>query len=444
MNTEAELSSSTIAKGSSQQRNTRLILIAIVFVGLILRFGIAIHQGLSTPPRPGSDASEYDCYAWNLAQGHGYIGISPDVVGPDGKLLIHPTAYRVPGTSLYWSLLFRIFGHRYTPIRISTCLFETLIILLVYGIGRRCFGNTIALCAAAIYSIMPTAILWAGTLGSEAQYAFLFSSFVLLCLIFAERRTWSWAIAAGVVLGFAILTRGNGVMMTPLVLVWSVWQFRKTPRVMIRGIAIVFVAVAVILPWTIRNYAVFHALIPFETGEGDVALGCFNRVIANDPYWAGYWVYPTEALPEYTKLLTAPNDEVVRDRLQKQLAVQWILKNPGKLPSMELARFRRSFTPFLNKNDPKLFRVAMAVSWTPILIPFALGFFPTLVYFLKRSSPGWLLHLGVLHFMMTCQIFYGTSRFRYPTEGLCIILACATVAWCIQQGGNRLRSSRHQ
>jgi hypothetical protein len=69
------------------------------------------------------------------------------------------------------------------------------------------------------------------------------------------------------------------------------------------------------------------------------------------------------------------------------------------------------------------------VSWGPVLILLLLGFFPSARYFWRTNQPGWILHLGILHFVVTALVFWGASRFRYPVEGLCIILASATLVW---------------
>jgi 4-amino-4-deoxy-L-arabinose transferase-like glycosyltransferase len=426
------LSSNSIMSRTLCGLHLRLLL-AILVVGLASRVAITIHGGWAAPPVPGSDASEYDGYAWNLVQGHGFSGISPDVKGPDGKSLEHLTAYRVPATSVAWAGLYEPFGHRYGVVRIFQCVLDTLTILLLYGIGRKCFSDTVALLAAAIYAVWPTALQYSSQLGSEPLYTFLFCSFLWLALRFADHATWLRAIAAGILLGLAMLTRGNAVLMVALLVPWSVWQFRKTPRLIVRGLAISLVAVAVLAPWTLRNYCVFHTLIPFETGGGDVALGSYNRIVASDPLYYGYWVYPTSELPEYRAQIIAPNNEVVRDHVEKQLAMQWTRNHPEKWWYLVESRFRRSWTPFLQPKSPRLFRVGMLVSWSPILILLALGFFPSAIYFLRTGNPGWIIHLGVLHFVFTALIFWGSSRFRYPVEGLCILIASATLVWICQR-----------
>jgi 4-amino-4-deoxy-L-arabinose transferase-like glycosyltransferase len=444
MNYGNRIHSNNDAGGSKLPWWRSRVLLALIAVGLTARVAVAIHAGLATPPVPGSDGSEYDSYAWNLAQGRGLSGISPDVTKPDGQLLEHPTAYRAPATSVLWAGLFKIFGHRYSVVRISHCVLGALTILLIYEIGRKCFGDTVALLAAAIYTVWPTALLYSSEFESEPLYTFLFCGFILAALQFAERATWPRSIAAGVLLGLAMLTRGNAVLMLALTVPWSIWQFRRTPRHIIRGLAIPFVAFAMLVPWTVRNYETFHAFIPFETGGGDVLLGSYNRIIASDPLYYGYWIYPTSELPEYRAQITAPNNELIRDHVETQLALQWARNHPETWWYLAESRFRRSWTPVLSQRSPMLYRVAMLASWGPILVFFALGFFPTLIYFLRTNNPGWILHLGVFHFVLTALIFWGASRFRYPIEGLCIILASSTFVWLWKYVAKRLRATPMQ
>src|SRR4051812_13432072 len=104
----------------------RWFLGGIVVLGLALRIGLAAMQGLAEAPEPGSDSQEYDTYAWNVAQGRGYRGMSPDVADQD-----HLTAYRPPGTSLAWATVYRVVGHRYDAVRLLHCLASSLSIILV-------------------------------------------------------------------------------------------------------------------------------------------------------------------------------------------------------------------------------------------------------------------------------------------------------------------------
>jgi 4-amino-4-deoxy-L-arabinose transferase-like glycosyltransferase len=379
-------------------------------------------------------------YAWNLTQGLGYSGFSPDVVGPDGMAVAHLTAYRSPGTSFYWAGLYRVFGHRYSVVRVSELLLDLLTILLIYGIGYKCYGRTVALLAAAIYAVWPTALIYTSQLASEIQYTFLFCCFILLSLQFAERKSWTLAIGAGFMLGLALLTRGNAIFMVALMVPWGAWQFRKVPYALIRSLAIPIVALLTLVPWAVRNFSVFHAVIPFQTGGGDVLLGSYNRITAYDPSEYGYWVYAVSSLPEYRAQIAAPNNEVVRDQVEKRLAMQWLRSHPDTWWYFIEAKFRRSWTPFLQPQSPLPYRVGMLVSWGPVLVLFVLGVIPTAICSLRTNSPSWILHMGILHFVLTAEVFWGSSRFRYPVEGLIIIVASATLVWLYEHLSGRAAS----
>src|SRR5262249_343925 len=146
-----------ISGEARRPRSVRSVFL-IVAIGLCACLILASHEGLTKPPKPGSDASEYDSYAWSLAQGRGYSGISPEVKKPDGQVFVHPTAYRVPGTSVFWAGLYWTFGHRYDVVRIAQCTLVALTIWFVYGIGVLCFNRVVALLAAGVYAVWPAAL----------------------------------------------------------------------------------------------------------------------------------------------------------------------------------------------------------------------------------------------------------------------------------------------
>ncbi len=154
----------------------------MVSLGFLVRLGLAVVLGLSEPPEPGSEREEYDTYAWNLAQGRGYRGMSPDVKDQD-----HLTAYRPPGSSLVWAGLYGVVGHRHAAVRVLNCLAGAATIALVYLIGCRSFNPTVALVAAAAFACWPLSLLYSTQLLSEALGTFWLLAFVAVALDFAVR-----------------------------------------------------------------------------------------------------------------------------------------------------------------------------------------------------------------------------------------------------------------
>lgn len=409
----------------SHASRVRWLLLALVVVGFLLRLGVAVQIGIDRPPEPGSDSEEYDTYAWNVAQGRGYRGMSPDVTDQD-----HLTAYRPPGPSMIWAGLYRVFGHRYDVVRVVHCLLGAGTVLLVYGIGRRCFDDAVGLTAAAGFAAWPRSLHFSVQLLSEPLGTLLLLWYVLACLKFAERLSWGRAAGAGLVLGLCLLTRANTVVMLPFAVLWALWQFRGQRRAMVMGLAIPILGVATLTPWVARNYAVFGEIIPFSTMGGSVLLQGNNRIVATEPEFYGYSVWDTK-IPEYRDAIRAPNDEIERDRVAKSLAVRWLKDNPDKWWHLIRAKFLRSWTPFLQGHSPRMFRLGTLVSWGPVLVLFAAAFVPTLVGFLRTRHPGWLIHLTILHFALNAVIFHGDSRYRYPIEPLCLILAAKALAACL-------------
>jgi 4-amino-4-deoxy-L-arabinose transferase-like glycosyltransferase len=406
-------------------------LLVLFVVGMSLRLGIAFKLGLNAPPF--SDSKEYDAYAWNLAQGNGYRGMSPDVTDPN-----HLTAHRAPGTSILWAALYRVFGHRYSVVRITNCLLGAITMFVIYGIGKYCFSEPVGWFSASAFAIWPTSLLYSTQLISEPLFTFLLLWYLLMSLQVGRHPTVGRAIAAGLLLGLSILTRANAVLMIPLAGLWAWWQFQGRRKNLLIGLTIPIVAIVTLIPWSIRNYAVFHEFLPFGTGGGEVFLGGNNRVAATDPVYYGYWVSPT-SLPEYRDQLKEPNDEVRLDRLENKLAWQWLKEHPSRWWYLFQAKIRRSLTPILAPDSPRLYRIGMLLAWGPVLVLSALSIFPTAVSFFRSKHPGWILHLAVLDFALTAVIFWGGSRFRYPVEGLFLILAFVSAFWLWDKlpGGSR-------
>jgi 4-amino-4-deoxy-L-arabinose transferase-like glycosyltransferase len=407
-----------------------LFVVALMGLGLALRLGLAAREGLDSAPQFCTDQYEYDNYAWNLAQGLGYRGISPDVADPN-----HLTAYRPPGTSLLWAGIYRVVGHRYAAVRVFNCLLGAAAVGLVYLLGRRAFNGTTGLIAAAAYAVYPTALLYAGDMLSEPLATFCFLIYLIASLRLAERPTWGGAAWAAFWIGYAMLTRPAFMFMLPLAALWAAWQFRDRPRALAVALAVPALSVAVLVPWAARNYRVFHTFIPFSTMGGSVLLQGNNRIVSEDPRFRGYSVWDTD-LDEYRDALRSAGDEVERDRLAGRFAVQWILAHRDLWPSMAWAKLERAWTPFLQPESPRLYRLGMLLSWGPVLAVLAVAFPATLYDALRDRDPYWLIHLGIFTYVITSVIFFGNSRYRYPVEPLCLILAARAVDY-VMGGSDR-------
>lgn len=391
-------------------------------VGFVLRFALAIGwAGLNTPPEDGADPQEYDTYAWNLAQGRGYRGMSPDVKDQD-----HLTAYRPPGIALVWSAVYKVVGHRYDAIRVLHCLFSAGTIGLTFVLGNRLYGPTVGWLAAITYAVFPSVLLYSTELISEPISTFIFLAYLTSCLSFYDSPHWRHALLAGLLLGFGMLCRPATMFMIPLTVLWLAWLLRKDKQSVLVSLLIPLVAAIVLLPWVIRNYLVFEKFVPFATMGGSALLQGNNRIVAMDPALYGYSIWDTK-IPEYRDALIAPNNEYERDKIAGSLARTWILENPGVWLSILPKKMARGWTPFLQPHTSRLFRWGTLLSWGPVLLLFLISVIPTFVSAIRAGKPDWILHLGILHFVATTLIFFGNARYRHSIEPLCFILAAVTL-----------------
>ena len=90
------------------------------------------------------------------------------------------------------------------------------------------------------------------------------------------------------------------------------------------AIAVIFGTGVIVAPWTIRNYFVFHRLIPVSTNDGT------NMWIGNNPQANGAFFWPRDpAANPLIQLVTT--DEVAAEELGRRLAVDYLIHNPERV-----------------------------------------------------------------------------------------------------------------
>ncbi len=406
---------------------TRAILIAILVAGFIIRLGYGVATGLNKPPV--SDAKEFDLIAMNLLHGNGYRGISW------GNPEEHLTAYRAPGLTATLVVWFRIFGHRHDVVRVANMLYDTGTALLLFLIASRLFSTHTGLIAAAVFAVWPVAIFHAVSLEAEPLFIVLEVASIWCCVRAHEKPTAGTFVLAGLFLGAATLTRANTLLLLPAIPVWAaIVYWRKWPA-FARSLLVLIAAVAVIGPWTYRNYVVFGKFIPIVTLDGSNLLMGNNDIVLNDPKFQGREALE-DKIPGFNEAV-AGLGEVERNEKAKQIAVAWLKEHRADWPRLAWYKFRRFCLPTLEQ--PSLARkLAMMLSWGPVLLLAVPAFVVTLVQYVRDRHPGLMMHLLVLSGVAGMLVIYVIPRYRYTLEPFFIVLAAASVEFL----WNKLRPSR--
>jgi dolichyl-phosphate-mannose-protein mannosyltransferase len=234
-------------------------LLAVIVLGLALRVWAAA-RGYDV--RHGSDADMYQRLAAHL-----HADGSFELPGSQSPYDFAPG---VPyfAAAVYW------FAGMVTPLtaRIVMAVLATLVIPVVFLIGRRLGGPWAGLVGAALVAVYPPAIFYAGLLMGETLAMLTVASSILAFLWAADdgRSPWAWAVP-GALLGLTAYLRPEYLLLTALFALLALLVVAKRrgilPGVAAGGLLAVAFAV-VILPWTLHVSNDVGRFTPVSTGGG--------------------------------------------------------------------------------------------------------------------------------------------------------------------------------
>ena len=389
---------------------------------------------------------------------------------------LHPyiaTVYRAPLWPFLIAGLSVIFGPGDYAARIFLSIVGSGTCVLVYLFARDLFGKSLGLLAGVIAAIYPELYIYDGWLYTESLYIFL--SFALCYTLYRIQRvrgekTWLWVIS-GIVLGLLSLTRPNGLLLLALVIAWAIvllWFKLLARSATLRGILMaVFIALALVTPWTVRNYLVSHAFIPVATGDGTVLLGAYNDQVLISPPPQGTWINPNLSVPgvalKFPLYTCDPPCEVQREDVFKNAAIQWIRGHLSIMPHLLALHFLniwQQYTPsakgtgplasffqpapyeadlpvdrFPNQESSKLVLAMMQTFPIPIFILAGIALLLTLY----RWRELLFLYGSIALTIALSLYFYGIPRFRAPIEPMLILLAVGALWWLVSPEKGAMR-----
>lgn len=241
-----------------------------------------------------------------------------------------PTAWMTPVYPYLVAGVFKLFG-TYTKasaiVLLSlNALMSALACVLVFLIARVSFGDRVAKWSGWAWAFCPYAIYFPVERIWETWLATL-----LLCLIFLitldlenENRFRKWALF-GLLWGLAALTSPALLSVLPFLAVWVIYRRQRSgQRWFAVNVVAAIVFIAVISPWFIRNYEVFHRVVPFRDNMGLVLrLGTKGNTSYWGPYELGPW-HNDQEWNEFKRL-----GELGYMENKKRQAMDFIRAHPG-------------------------------------------------------------------------------------------------------------------
>lgn len=369
-------------------------LVIFLATGLLLRLAFAMYARHRSPI---GDEGSYDQIAWNLASGRGYsMGIPPDPA--------IPTATRGPGYVLPLAASYRIAGHSKLPILIAQAFLDVGCIVLVWRIGRRLFGPSLALGGAFLYCVYPPMILQSGSVLTETM--------VNASVLFALDAGLRWGLdgwrpglpLSGLAIGICAL---NKPQLAP-VAVLLVYAMRPTlTSLRFWGPALLQVALvaALLVPWIVRNEIVFHRLIPGVTNGGVTFWGGTGPDHGRTIGGLG-----EPGVPADIRTAIRGMSEAERDRYLYREGIRVIRAAPGRFAVLMLRKFMRLWFNLGFDDPPSRASLLLAAANAALI---ALGV--AAVVTLRPPAPAVVLLVALgLFFSIVHMVFFSTVRYSLP------------------------------
>ncbi len=384
-------------------------LLAIVVAGVAIR---VLYTLLEAPwPPPALDDQFYFSGLGKLiANGHGFIG--PFNFYFHGTSL--PSAEHPPLYPIALAGLAKLGGTSPDAQRLVGSVFGAGTIAALGLLGRRLGGERAGLLAAGLAAIYPVLIAADGALMSESLFGLLVALSLLAAYRLVESPTTGRAAALGAVVGLAALTRGEALLLLPLILV----PVLRRPAGVRAALATVLACAVVLTPWTVRNWIVFHqpVLIATDSGSAIGGANCYQTYYGGQ---LGGW--------QPKCLANSPGNEAQHmDKLRSDGA-RYAGQHLGRLPivlAVRLARVWNLYDPLQTPEGRSPSVEKLGVLALLILAPLAaLG-----ALILRRRHVGiWILLAPFIVVSITALITYGNQRFREPADVALVVLAAVAL-----------------
>lgn len=400
-------------------------LAALMLGGFVLRvlYTLLVADGI---PVIG-DALTYHLQGANIADGGGFTRVfhpqlelaQEDQLGGAVELL-GPTAEHPPLFSVLLAGLVKLGADGYLAQKLVMCAVGTATVGLIGLVGREVGGARVGLVAAGLAATYP--FLWVidGSLMSETPYAALIAAVLLAAVRLWRAPSLPLAAALGALVALAALTRGEAILLVPLLMLPLALRAAAPPR---RRLALaaagVGATVAVLAPWTIRNFTVFEEPVLISTNSNAVFVGSNCDPVYRGPF-VGLWNFSCYG--------QAPRgDESEQAAEYRRRGLGYARDHAGRLPVVAVARLGRVWDVYrpLQQVEYELFegrsrwasRMGLAFYY-PLLILAAVG-----SVVLRRRRGALLPLLAPLAMVsLTALLVYGVTRFRVGAEPALVVL----------------------
>ena len=385
-----------------EKPNYRTLYVLLLVSGFLMRFGFVL-LWKTYVRAPGSIlpfGAEVCSIADHIVRGKGFSSPFYQDTGP--------TAWIAPVYPYMSALVFRLFGIYSVASAIVLlgiqCIIAAATGITIHALGRRTLGPEIAFWAAWIWTLSPIFFRWpVSWIWDFTASAFLLSSVFIVTLDVAEKNTRKRWLSLGAL--WALIARNYRA--------FKPW-FSSAALA-----AVLFTAL--VSPWLIRNYIVFHRPVFFRSNYWfEFHLG--NYHYSNGMGFSGK--HPTANAAEFRKY--AAMGEMGYIDYYKQDSQRFVREYPSEFWNLTLDR-----TLWFWDGTSLLYQ--SREWWKPWEFwPLSLGGWLGLLFVLTRRPRGWLLFSAALIvYPIPYYVVYPVAKYRHAVEPLLVLLSIyfLFVAW---------------
>ena len=415
--------------------NDFIALILIVVIAFALRTGFAVNQIRKIPRAALAEApfaQETGNIAYSLASGKGFSNPFRRETGPTAWLtpvypLIVAGTFRILGIFTAASFFFLVF---------LNAVFSAAVCLPLFQAGRRVAGSAAGLLGAFLWAIFPAAVMmpfewiWDTSLSALLSVALLWATLELA----SSRRLRDWC-GYGLLWGFTLMTNPSLGSLLPFLLGWAAYRTHKvevaSPSAKLskwftRPAIALALAILCCLPWTIRNYSVFHRFVPLRSNFPlELYIGNNENYDDKRPHFPGMITKERETL-RYFRMGEIP---FMDEEMRKAKAFMF------SHPRVEFTLFGERFAAFWTGLPNALDNFGQADWLVRTLIACSLlsgiGALAGVVLLVtKRSDYTFPIAVYPVVFPMLYYITHTSVRYRHPVDPEVLLLTAIALLAC--------------
>ncbi|MDP2921174.1 MAG: glycosyltransferase family 39 protein [Candidatus Omnitrophota bacterium] len=374
----------------------------LIFAAVLLR----IYGSLAIDAFEFPDSADYNKAAIQILEEHSY------------PLKGIQVFFRPPFYPLFLAALYKISFQNILLVKIAQALLGGAACYLIFLIAKSLFNKRVAFVSFILAAINPFFIQWTGSLQTEALFLFLFLASICLLIRYDKTNLRRDLFFSSIFLALATLTKPVGLIIFPFLCLFLFLKRKNGFNIALRH-TVIFIAAffCVILPWTIRNYKVYHEFIFINNAQGVVFWGGNNEIVYkmfNAKTSAEYQKYNKEYW-DYSEVLLSGMKDLPNKDMQARLsslAFGFIYSHPKEWMELKWKNFLFFWHPYLNPFVYPKKEVVLSFAYLfPIMFLGLFGFFRQ--FWLKKVEISSLLLILFIFIAGSFQVLINVAALRY-------------------------------